>query len=530
MNALEIKLSDGVRLAVPASLASITTYVLLEQEAWFEKELDFLRAWLKPGMTVIDIGANLGTYSLLMARLVGETGRAFAYEPGTEARGLLERSRDLNGATHLHISPQALSDRPRDGRLVFGASSELNALGERGDGEAIAITSLDAEDAAQNWTPDFVKIDAEGQEEAILAGGQSFFARHSPLVMFEIKALADVNERLRALFPDMGYRLFRQLAGAPILVPDDATLPLDSYELNLFGAKRDRIDDLARRGLLVDAIAAWTPTDANRRDGHAFWQGQSFTQRANMTGWTTPDPVYAAALAAYAAWRATDRPASERCAALAFAVRALKAVCQHAPTPARLSTLARVAWEWGARDASVAALQQLLNVLPRRAVLARGAALRRHGSRQQAGRLARRGERRALRKDVQPLVVLRRADTGAGLAVRPAVRRPRHRASPRPPRGQGRSTADRAAEPVRGQRRSPECRHLARRPGARHGRGAVAGTSTAGVASRTILDVLSTRPGGNIDPNFIGFCRAQFPTSSNAAGICDGDDCTEVDP
>jgi FkbM family methyltransferase len=363
MNALEIKLSDGVRLAVPASLASITTYVLLEQEAWFEKELDFLRAWLKPGMTVIDIGANLGTYSLLMARLVGETGRAFAYEPGTEARGLLERSRDLNGATHLHISPQALSDRPRDGRLVFGASSELNALGERGDGEAIAITSLDAEDAAQNWTPDFVKIDAEGQEEAILAGGQSFFARHSPLVMFEIKALADVNERLRALFPDMGYRLFRQLAGAPILVPDDATLPLDSYELNLFGAKRDRIDDLARRGLLVDAIAAWTPTDANRRDGHAFWQGQSFTQRANMTGWTTPDPVYAAALAAYAAWRATDRPASERCAALAFAVRALKAVCQHAPTPARLSTLARVAWEWGARDASVAALQQLLNVL-----------------------------------------------------------------------------------------------------------------------------------------------------------------------
>ena len=42
MNALELKLSDAVTLAVPASLQSITTYVLLEQERWFEKEMDFL--------------------------------------------------------------------------------------------------------------------------------------------------------------------------------------------------------------------------------------------------------------------------------------------------------------------------------------------------------------------------------------------------------------------------------------------------------------------------------------------------------
>ena len=68
MNDLTLRLNSGVSLVVPASLASITTYVLLEQEEWFEKETAFLLRWLRSGMTVIDIGANLGVYSLPLAR------------------------------------------------------------------------------------------------------------------------------------------------------------------------------------------------------------------------------------------------------------------------------------------------------------------------------------------------------------------------------------------------------------------------------------------------------------------------------
>jgi hypothetical protein len=98
MDMLELRLSDQVTLAVPGRLDSITTYVLLEQESWFEKALGFLSRWLKRGMTAIDIGANLGVYSLPMARLVGPEGRVFAYEPGSEARSLLARSRAINAA------------------------------------------------------------------------------------------------------------------------------------------------------------------------------------------------------------------------------------------------------------------------------------------------------------------------------------------------------------------------------------------------------------------------------------------------
>jgi FkbM family methyltransferase len=362
MNVLELDISDGVTLAVPASLQSITTFVLLEQESWFEKEMAFLRCWLRPGMTVIDIGANLGVYSLPMARLVGPTGQVFAYEPGSDTRALLERSRELNAAANLHVSSFALSDRAREGRLVFGASSELNALGDSGAGEDVGITSLDIEDAVRGWpSPDFIKIDAEGEEERILAGGRNFFARHSPLIMFEIKASDKMNEHLRELFPSIGYRLFRQLGGAPVLVPDDAPEPLDRFELNLFAAKADRVMALSQQGFLVEAIPNWEPGADDRDKADAFWRSQKF---ATLIDAPTPTDIgYRNSLAAYAVWRSADRPLETRCAALSFALRGLRQACERHPTVERLSTWARIAGEWGARGESVDALQRLLQIL-----------------------------------------------------------------------------------------------------------------------------------------------------------------------
>ena len=356
-------------LAVPQSLQSITAYVLLEQEHWFEKEMDFLRHWLRPGMTVIDIGANLGVYSVLMAHLVGQTGHVFAYEPGSEARALLERSRELNAAVNLDISPLALSDREREGLLVFGGSSELNALGDRGAGEPVRITSLDNEDAARGWPPpDFVKIDAEGEEERILNGGCDFFARHSPLIMFEIKAGDKVNEHLRTVFPRIGYRLFRQLGGAPILVADDAHQPLDGYELNLFAAKPDRVSALSQQGFLVDAIPAWVPSAGDYKIAECFWRTLEFASVINLPVRSSTGSEYANSLAAYSIWRAADQSVATRVAALALALHGLRAACARAPTVERLSSLARVAWEWGARAESVAVLQHLLQTLQGRQI------------------------------------------------------------------------------------------------------------------------------------------------------------------
>jgi FkbM family methyltransferase len=363
MQPLRIRLRDDeVRLAVPADLSSITTYVLLEQETWFEKELAFLRRWLKPGMTAIDVGANLGVYALAMARLVGPRGRVFAYEPGSEARRLLEQSRDLNAAANLEVIGLALSDREREGRLMAGASTELSALGDGEEGEPVRITALDSERARfESRAPDFIKIDAEGEEERILAGGRELFARHSPLVMFEIKSEKGINAGLVRGFAEMGYRPFRLLAGAPIVVPFDPAVALDPFELNLFVAKPDRVASLRADELAVDHIAEWdagpdavaSGLRALGRKPFARMFGERLKDRAHI------DPDYAAGLAAFAAWRNTSEPASKRCAAVYSAYRTLAALCNRAPTTARYSTFARVAWEGGWRGESVEALRQM---------------------------------------------------------------------------------------------------------------------------------------------------------------------------
>jgi FkbM family methyltransferase len=364
LEALQLKLSDGITIAVPASLASITTNVLLELETWFEKEIDFVRRYLRPGMTVIDIGANLGVYSLSMARTVGPVGQVFAYEPGSEARELLGRSRDLNGLRNLHIAALALSDTDRDGYLTFGESSEANALGDPASGtrgETVSITTLDAEDRTRGWAaPDFVKLDAEGGEEQIIVGAHDFFSRYSPLVMFEIVA-GQPNTRLRSLFRSMGYRLFRSLADISILVPVDHE-ELDSYELNLFAAKSDRAAAMSRDGLLVDGVESWSADESQLRDGIGRLRQAVFAPAFPiiLSDLVSVDVDYRKSLAAFAICN-SDASAQTRCSALAYAFHSITELCERAPSAARLSTLARVAWHWGRRSHCVKATSTLFH-------------------------------------------------------------------------------------------------------------------------------------------------------------------------
>jgi FkbM family methyltransferase len=365
MDTIELSLADGVQLAVPATLDSITTYVVLEQDTWFEKEAEFLRHWLRPGMTAIDVGANLGFYSLLIAQRVGPQGRVYAYEPASDPRALLERNRTLNSMQQIEILPTALSDRAHEGRIVFGASSELNALGDGGKGEDVHVTSLDTELAERNWAqPDFIKIDVEGGEERILAGGKQFFAECSPLVMFETRTEATFNEQLRAAFSAIGYKLYRQMGNAPVLLPADID-PLDRYELNAFAAKPDRAAALVEDGFLVESVGDWKPTDTARSKPIPVLARQPFAEvlKPQLARDMNLDATYRDALAGYATWRRPERPTAERCAALLFALRALRAVCQANPTAERLSTLARAAFDWGARDESVQVARRIADLI-----------------------------------------------------------------------------------------------------------------------------------------------------------------------
>jgi FkbM family methyltransferase len=352
MNALTLHLSDGTAIAVPASLDAITTYVLLEQEAWFEKETAVVD-WFKPGDTVIDIGANLGVYSLPLARRIAPDGHIYAYEPASEARRFLERSRTLNRLDNLEIVAAAVSDRPREGRLVFADSAELHHLSTTNEpvaGETVRIVSLDEEAKSHAWqNVAFIKIDAEGEEHRILDGGREFFARHSPLVMFECKARDDIDHAIAERFRKMGYGVFRLLHGAPLLVPVEQGEALDPHQLNLFAAKPDRTKRLAQDGHLIETQPPpWQPDEKARAAALDILKQQTFAAafRSFFTEARLDQP-YLDALAGYAAWRSDARPPAERYAALCFAHRTLHDLCENAATPARLTTLARCAGDLG---------------------------------------------------------------------------------------------------------------------------------------------------------------------------------------
>jgi FkbM family methyltransferase len=139
-------------------------------------------AWLtrviQPGMRVVDIGANLGYYTVLFGTRVGEHGRVLAFEPDPFNRDLLVRSvrdnglegrvaiqlaavTDLDGSCRLHID--------RSYRGLHSLSSRNRLSHDETDVIEVAAVTLDAA-LTEFGEPDFIKIDAQGAEGAILRG------------------------------------------------------------------------------------------------------------------------------------------------------------------------------------------------------------------------------------------------------------------------------------------------------------------------------------------------------------------------
>lgn len=362
-DALLVESGAGLIYSAPARLACISTYALLEQERWFEIETDFLDLYLANGMTVIDIGANIGLYAVPMAKAVSPNGRVFAYEPGGDSRRHLERNVELNGLDNVDISSCAMSNHVGKALWKAGWTGELDSIvaasAESVGTDSVAVTTLDTEMERAQWTSiDFVKIDAEGQEARIVAGGRRFLSELSPLVMYEVVHDGGFgNQDLRWTFEALGYDTYRLLGDGSMLVPVAGDERLDAYLVNLFAAKPDRAKTLAASGLL--ALSSGAPALADDERGRAFaaMVNLPFAQSFDMTQDDIEQCPFADALAAYAAYRFLDGLAPERrYALLDAAFRQLHDYCQAHPDPAALATLARVANDLGDRQAAVAAL------------------------------------------------------------------------------------------------------------------------------------------------------------------------------
>ncbi len=152
-------------------------------------EVDFVGGYLKRGMVVLDVGANIGQYTLLAAKRVGINGKVHSFEPSTANYARLARNVERNGWNSVAQAYKvAIGSAPGLALLALPADGGSNWLGESGDTptEQVEVTTLDLF-VSQNGINrvDFVKIDAEGADLEVLKGGVDTLRRLRPFLFVE---------------------------------------------------------------------------------------------------------------------------------------------------------------------------------------------------------------------------------------------------------------------------------------------------------------------------------------------------------
>jgi len=211
------------------------------------------------------------------------------------------------------------------------------------------------------WTDiDFLKIDAEGEEAAIIQGDRDFFHTQSPLINFEIKSGAGFKRELVRAFSTIGYQSYRLLLGLGVLVPFNVHEAIGNSFLNLYCCKPDPAAKLAAADRLVLANDPVSTVRALHVDhlnqggaANSIYGWQNTLERLpygrvlsptwqNTVGIVRSSDVEKA-LALRAIAHDQKQPVAERCLALATSFRLLLTVCVLEPGHLRLANRARVA-------------------------------------------------------------------------------------------------------------------------------------------------------------------------------------------
>lgn len=160
----------------------------LYYNGYFERDsTDAIRRIVKPGMTVVDIGANIGCHALPMALLVGSAGKVIAFEPMTWAYTKLLKNISLNEFTNIVVEKKALSNTKEQRELHFKTSWRIDGSEkEDKEVESIELLTLDEYLYAKDISVDFIKIDVDGYELKIIEGAIKTLRKNKPVLLLEL--------------------------------------------------------------------------------------------------------------------------------------------------------------------------------------------------------------------------------------------------------------------------------------------------------------------------------------------------------
>ncbi len=218
-----------------------------------DPEFDLLHNFLKPGDWALDIGANVGYYSLRLSELVGPEGRVIAFEPLSRTVEVLSYCTRYAPHDNITIVQSAVSDKPGILRFTIDTRSDglpdyFTARASASEGKmAIYATSIDT--LALPHRVALAKIDTEGAERFVLRGMEELIKRDHPVLIVE------GDETLEPYLASFGYRMVpRKPPSANLLFLPTASYNSDSLNLagmagqNAQEANRAPANSTSRRG------------------------------------------------------------------------------------------------------------------------------------------------------------------------------------------------------------------------------------------------------------------------------------------
>ena len=189
----------------------------------FERaELNFVSHYLKPGDKAMDIGANVGIFSVVMGATIGNTGRVYAFEPMAANIVRLDKNIRKNALDNVQIFPVALgaSDCQMNLRMATDPAypSLREVQGGFGNGADVAIQVRTLDNVWEELgrpTIAFVKMDVEGSEMDVLCGAPNFLTTSRPTLLVEANS-QDELDALRTKLCPLGYQHIRPEGFVPM--------------------------------------------------------------------------------------------------------------------------------------------------------------------------------------------------------------------------------------------------------------------------------------------------------------------------
>jgi FkbM family methyltransferase len=168
-----------------------------------------VRSLIKPGMTVFDIGANAGFYTLAFSRLVGPTGHVWAFEPFAENASNVLRHLALNQISNVTLIQAAVADKAGLTGFNIAPSNSMGTVTESVGTYSVPVIALDAliETGAVRM-PDVIKMDVEGAESRVLEGAARILNEGTTSLLIALHGAEQVDACL-SLLSRVRYQVFR---------------------------------------------------------------------------------------------------------------------------------------------------------------------------------------------------------------------------------------------------------------------------------------------------------------------------------